>query len=198
MIILHLIIAISIYCFLPENGAALQWERDQNAPLTWWTSHFVHWSALHLFWDCLVYLIFGYIARRYYRLNLSATYLLFAPILLGCVALLSPEITTYRGLSGFDTVLFTYVAVAAIREAVIHAEWADGLFAGGLLVGVFLKIAYEITAGRPLFAQDLGELVRPLPEIHLVGVALGFLLALGISNRPNEPASSPKPLPSTP
>lgn len=174
----HILVAVAIFYLLPDHGALLQWERGSGIDFTWWTAHYLHWSPGHLFWDCLMFATFGLLAERLYRLRIHLTFILTVPLLTLGTFLWIPGIGTYRGLSGFDTILFTFVGLRLMRDSLRELDRSNAVIAAAMLLGLTGKTIYELAIGQPLFAQDLGEGIVPLPEVHLIGAILGAGIAL--------------------
>ncbi len=120
---------------------------------------------------------FGLLAAKLYRLRLHLTFLITAPLLTLGTSWLLPEVGTYRGLSGFDTVLFTFVSLRLLLDSISTREHTNTALAAAMLLGLTGKTLYEVFTGQPLFAQDLGPDVVPLPEVHLIGAFLGTTIA---------------------
>lgn len=155
----------------PELSEALQWTSGDANPLTLWTAHLTHWSGGHLFWDVLILASFGLIAQRRFGLRVGRTFLLTAPLIMLGVSHWSPELISYRGLSGFDTLLFVYVCMKLLCDAkFVHAQ---RLTAAILLAGLTAKTAFEATTGGAIFVQDMGPGIVAAPMAHLIGGVLG-------------------------
>src|SRR5690606_24515189 len=126
--------------------------------------HLCHWTAPHLFWDLLVFVIAGSLAERRLGRDHYLPALALAGAAIGVtVFLLMPSIKTYRGLSGIDTFLYTFVALDLIRASLPNLRRTLRPFALLPLLFLFGKFAREIATGQTLFAGSLGENVIPLP-----------------------------------
>ncbi|WP_309383948.1 rhomboid family intramembrane serine protease [Cerasicoccus frondis] len=178
LIIAFLAVAIHLS---PTMTNALQWTRGGEHFSTLWTAHLTHWSAGHLFWDALMLAVFGLIAARSYGLRLLTTFLLTAPLITIGVAYFSPEITSYRGLSGLDTLLFTYVCLKILCDA--KQTQSMRIASVLMMLGLTGKTAYETMTHSALFAGDLGPGVVTVPVAHLIGGLLGAALAVGSLTR---------------
>jgi rhomboid family GlyGly-CTERM serine protease len=137
-----------------------------------WTGHFVHFGGPHLRGDLLAFLVWAawleHGARSLlFRLLLIGTPLLSLLLLIGC-----PTLGEYRGLSGLDCSLVG----ALIWLRGLQSERLRGV--GMLCLTAFVaKCGYELLVGRAILAPDLGEGVRLLPLAHVMGAAVGVLLA---------------------
>jgi rhomboid family GlyGly-CTERM serine protease len=141
------------------------------------TCHALHWSANHLAWDLAVFSTLGALCERRDRSRFVATLVSSALLIPLGVAVLHPEITHYRGLSGIDSALFGLFAAELARQR--HREgdragtWVMGLF----LLGLAGKIGVECQQGGNLFVADQSFI--PLPWAHAIGGVVGVILALG-------------------
>lgn len=167
--------AVAIY-FAPTLTDALQWTRGEDGVTSLWTAHLTHWSAGHLFWDAMMLVVFGLIARRCFGLRVGRTFLFAAPLITLGVAHWSPELMSYRGLSGFDTLLFVFVCVKILCQA--KFERGPRVASALLLFGLAGKTVFEAMTGAALFAQDMGPGVVAAPVAHLIGGALGVAIAI--------------------
>lgn len=161
---------------IPGAAELLQWTQADGHAATLWTAHLAHWSTGHFLWDALMFAALGVFAQRRYGLNVCAAFLCAAPLITLGVARWSPELTSYRGLSGLDTLLFVFVCVRLLCDA----KQMPGLRIASVLLmtGLAGKTFYETATGGALFAQDLGPGVVAAPVAHLVGGALGLMIAL--------------------
>lgn len=155
--------AALLLVFLCDAGPELfELTRDGGA----WrllTGHFTHWTASHRFWDVLLFAVFGAWCERISRPAFVA--LVASAALAGSAAFLftAPQLDRYRGLSGIDCALVTFVGLSARRYALLP-------------VAVLAKILLETRFGA-LFAP--GGFVN-LPAVHLAGVAVAAVMATGI------------------
>lgn len=163
--------------FLPETWqAALIWESQAPwRPWTWLTSHLMHWSFEHLFWDVLAFAVLGLWIERHSRRALTGCLLASALAIGLALALGLCNVTSYRGLSGIDSALFAWIVVRELRSE--ERLWRGAAAIG--LVAFLAKLVYEITTGQALFVSDWAGDVRPLPEVHLLGAAVGMILSHG-------------------
>ncbi len=96
---------------------------------------------------------------------------------LWCVA---TDVVEYRGLSGIDSALFAYAAVALARDAVAAKRYSVVGFAGLLLTGFLIKIDYELATGHCLFVDSRAGGFTPLPIVHMVGASVGLVSRCGL------------------
>ena len=175
---------------VPGFAAWLQYDRQALFGGQLWrliTCHWTHWSATHLWWDVVVFVILGvwceHESRRRWMVCLIASVLLI-PLTLWPVL---SDMQTYRGLSGLDTALFTLLAVMLIRRSVRLRQWLIvGVIAAALL-GLTVKTIWEMATHTPLFAVDAAVDMVPVPLAHIVGGAIGVIVAcIGDPPMPNE------------
>ncbi|XZE20224.1 rhombosortase [Pirellulaceae bacterium SH449] len=140
------------------------------------TSHLLHWSWNHLAWDLLVFVVLGSICEQNQRGRYLA-YLGLSSIVIPLVVFSKhPELTSYRGLSGIDSGLFSLIAadriVGSIRSKDRGSFWVFSI----CLAGLFTKIACESYFGGNLFVSDVSFV--PVPFSHLSGAILGLFVGL--------------------
>ena len=157
-------------------NAALQYDRAAVAAGERWrlfSSHLAHWSWDHLFWDAVVFAALGAWLERADRRRFVALLVASAAAISAGVWFWRPEMTTYRGLSGLDTALFTAVAGQLLAQRLHERAWGAAAAFGLLLFGFAAKTAYE-AAGGPGFFVDAAEAgFTPAPLAHLIGAAVG-------------------------
>ena len=164
---------------LQPFAAAWQLETATACTQPWrlLSGHLVHWDATHLLWDALVFAALGAAAEACGGRRRVAAALLLAALAGSATFLLQHgDLSAYRGLSGLDSALLTFVAVTQIRTA--GARPIRLLFAA-VLIGFAAKTIMETAAGRALFAAGGGWV--NLPSIHLAGAAAGAATALAAS-----------------
>jgi rhomboid family GlyGly-CTERM serine protease len=128
------------------------------------TGHFSHWSASHLGYDLLAFVILGAICerrgRRLFATVVAATALAVSLFLLA----FRPEVELYRGLSAIDSALWLWVALIVGERRLPLAVALASLF--------LAKVAVESHSGA-LFVDGM----TVLPVVHLIGAAVGFIMA---------------------
>jgi len=169
--------AIALF-FLPGLTGWLEYDRARIADGELWrlvTCHWTHWSLDHLIWDAIAFASlaaasWGSATRRALVALGSAACL----IPLGVWQLL-PEMQHYRGLSGLDSALFTFVALQLLYRERASGRSAGAWLVGLMLLGFCLKLAFEIATGTTIFVHAVDFV--PVPLAHLVGGACGALAA---------------------
>lgn len=137
--------------------------------------NWLHWSANHLFWDLLTFYVVGRFCERHSRAAFLWTTIVASASIPAIVMITTPELASYRGLSGIDTALFALLATTWLLTEIRRQQWARSLVFLGLLLGMAAKIAYEMTAQQTLFVSDTS--FTPVPLAHLTGAAIGILVA---------------------
>ncbi|MCU0709349.1 MAG: rhomboid family intramembrane serine protease [Pirellula sp.] len=143
--------------------------------------NWLHWSVAHLFWDLIMFYVIGSLCERVSRTGFLLVVALSGLIIPITVMLSSPEIGSYRGLSGIDTALYALLGTLWLKDAVRERDREAALLSGGLLAAMALKNFYEVLSQQTLFVAD-GSFT-PVPIAHWVGGAVGVLIALLISPR---------------
>jgi len=166
---------------LPGIPQWLQYDRIELARGEFWrlvTSHFVHWSGEHLFWDVLALGILGCLCDR----EGTGTFLMCIAAAAAAISLslwfTKPEMPTYRGLSGIDSALFALFAVRIGQAAIIDKDWRRLGLIGIVSVGFATKIAYELVTGETLFVDSSASGMTPVPLAHVIGALVGVGFAL--------------------
>jgi rhomboid family GlyGly-CTERM serine protease len=130
------------------------------------TGHLTHWSAAHLRWDVLVFVMLGTFCERerghrsFAGVLLAAALTVSAFLFFGC-----PEVVEYRGLSAIDSALWCWAAFIVAPRSLSLAILLLAVFAGKLMI--------ELSTGAALFVPLAGT-VYVLPLVHLVGATMGF------------------------
>lgn len=141
------------------------------------TCHALHWSGSHLVWDLAVFSLLGALCEMRHRPRFVATLVASAVLIPLGIALLHPEISRYRGLSGIDSALFGLLAADLGRQRHREGDRTGALVMGLFLVGLAGKIGLECLQGDNLFVSDSSFV--PLPWAHALGGLVGVALALG-------------------
>ena len=141
------------------------------------TCHALHWSANHLAWDLAVFSTLGALCERRDRSRFVATLVSSALLIPLGVAVVHPEITHYRGLSGIDSALFGLLAADLARQRHRERDRAGTCVMGLFLLGLAGKIGVECLQRGNLFVADQSFI--PLPWAHAIGGVVGVILALG-------------------
>lgn len=138
--------------------------------------HLLHWSAEHLFWDLMMFGILGGCCERWWPKSGYLTLLISALLIPLVVRVGQPEISSYRGLSGIDTALFSLLATRRGIESLRQSEWMETILFATLLTSLVVKVAYEFLSGDLWFVSEVNFV--PLPLAHLVGGVVGTGVAL--------------------
>ena len=163
---------------IPHLAEQLQYQRSALAAGELWrlvTCHFTHWSAEHLLLDVLTLLALGAVCERLGRGRLLAALLASAFLIPSALWWLEPGLSTYRGLSGLGAALWMLLA-ESLRRRAAGDRWLRlaGSLAPLMLLG---KVIYEAATAAPLFHDVPGPEIVVVPLAHLLGGAVGYLVA---------------------
>jgi rhomboid family GlyGly-CTERM serine protease len=177
-------VAVSL---LPGVAEWLQYDRLAVAQGAWWrlvSSHFVHWSGEHLFWDVLALGMLGWMCEREDTARFLACVAVSAAIIPLSLCIAEPQMTTYRGLSGIDSALFAMLAARIGREAITDRNWSRLGLIGIVSAGFAAKVVYELVTGGTLFVDSSAGGMTPMPLAHVVGSLVGVVCAVYKCRRP--------------
>jgi len=168
-----------IVSLLPGIAPWLQFDRLAVAHGAVWrlfTSHFVHWSHEHLFWDALALGALGWMCEREGAVRFLATVAVAALAIPLALSFAQPEMLTYRGLSGIDSALFALLAAVITRQAIAEQNWPGLGMAILTSIGFAAKVGFELSTGGTVFVDSAAAGMTPVPLAHIVGglVGLGF------------------------
>ena len=159
-----LLAAAILMTLFSSLGESLKLHPD--APHVWqfFSSHIVHCTFEHLFYDALCLAVLGILLSRR---ELFMTLLISAPIVSLVVLLRHPELSSYCGLSGVNCALFAVFAINVARK--------NKLLGVAAIAGILLKTFIEIHADRTFFAIS-GFI--PVHAAHLAGIAAGTIIGI--------------------
>ncbi len=175
-IILALIAVILFY--IPNAHELLQYDyvaiNEHYQYYRLFTGHFVHYSESHLYWDVITFAVLGALCCRK---SLSSFFIIIiaTPLIISLSLLyFMPQLMFYRGLSGIDTALYSFVIGKMIYDKFNAKKFIYGsslLILALLLMG---KTVYEFTTHSILFANANNFI--PLPVAHLIGIFCGLIV----------------------
>ncbi len=157
-------------------AAGLQLDRAALAAGEWWrwvTGHFTHWSANHLAWDVLVFVLLGAACEATSRWRMLITLGISIVAIPLAVLLWQPQFQTYRGLSGLDSALFGLLAVDLLWEKLGEADRRSVVAIVLLIIAFIAKTVFETITGSAVFADSAAGGFVPAPLAHLVGFVVG-------------------------
>lgn len=138
------------------------------------TCHWIHGSTDHFFWDAATFLLLAAQCEWYSRTRFLITVLgsaLFIPIVIWVVM---PEIQLYRGLSGIDSALYILLSILFIRHG-WGSKKLRWIMVSLMGCSFLFKIGYEFVTGTTLFVNSIHSQMLPIPFVHILGAAVGFL-----------------------
>lgn len=137
--------------------------------------HLLHWSAEHLIWDIGMFCLLGGICEVWWPKRYYAAVALSAVVIPLAILLFQPAISSYRGLSGIDSAIFSLLATTILLDSLRASDWPLALLFGCLLSSLAGKVMYEYSSGGLMFVSDTNFI--PLPLAHLVGGIIGAMVA---------------------
>ncbi|GIU15618.1 MULTISPECIES: rhombosortase [unclassified Shewanella] len=169
-----LITLVCVSLFYLQLDAELAYQRNLIIDGQWWrlvSGNLLHTNAWHLYMNLAgLWVILALHEQHYQAKGLSLVFFILCLMQGLGLLVFFPSLIGYVGLSGMLHGLFTYGAVLDIRR---------GLKSGYLLLlGVFLKVAYEQYFGASLEMTQLID-ARVATEAHLVGLLSG-LICVGV------------------
>ena len=172
------ITALSVLAFAaPAMTEALQLDFAQVAQGQWWrilTGHATHFGASHLFWDVLMFVGLGALCEVRHRRIFPVAISVMALTISLTVRLACPGIDIYRGLSGLDTGLFTWIVFDEIVLAIKRCDRSSLTLWATTSIGLMAKLLFELTTGQTLFVAE--GAFQPLVESHLAGAMVGIVI----------------------
>lgn len=137
------------------------------------TCHVTHWSASHQFWSVGAFAVLGLLGEL--RDRKAFVWCCIAAALACSISLLfCPDVDTYRGMSGVDSALFTWLVVLNLRTPGRQRLSASTAALAMLMIGFIAKITWELLNHHGLFVRGDGTSFASLPGIHAVGGAAGI------------------------
>lgn len=177
-------VAAILLLWLLGLGSAMEYSAGAT-PLHAISSNFAHWSFHHLLWDLGAFaLLLAFLARTTAAPLTLMFCALLTSILAPMIAVHGSSITSYRGLSGIDAMLFVYLAALLLITGARGRDTPLLMVAAAALLGFLTKTGAEAWFDVSFFATKLGEDVVPAPLAHLVGAVIGAAGALLESFRP--------------
>jgi len=181
LILVLVSILISVSPYLTE---LFQYDLSAVGQAQFWrlfTGHFTHWNFEHLFWDVLMFAVFGCWC---YKENKKAYWgiVLGVPVITSiAIMCLRPEMFYYRGLSGIDTGLFAFTALIILKKARMKHDKLILALSLLMLVLVTGKTVFELITHAAIFVAPEGFI--PAPMAHFIGIILAFLVYVVIGMR---------------
>lgn len=139
------------------------------------TGHLTHYDSGHLFWDLSMFAGLGLCCERRSVPQTAACIAGSMGLISVLLPWISPEIGSYRGLSGVDSGLFVLLLMQLAVDGMTRREWM-WIALPSLGLAAFLgKISYEHLTGATLFVDSAAAGFVPLPAAHLLGAAIGLV-----------------------
>ncbi len=174
-------LAAAVFAF--DSAALFEFSRTQIVAGEWWrifAGHLTHWSADHLGWDLMMFVVLGAVLERRSRAGFLGVLVASAVAISAAVYWIQPEFELYRGLSGVDSGLFVAVCVGMLADARREKDRLTFAVATAMLIGFVAKTAFEYATGTTLFVECAAAGFTPLALSHLAGAIAGAA-AVGIA-----------------
>jgi rhomboid family GlyGly-CTERM serine protease len=179
MIIVGLSVALPRW---PTTEQFLQFDRATLLNGQIWrllTCHLAHWSASHEIWSVGAFAVQGLLGEIRDRRAIAMCCIAAALACSLALLLFWPDVQIYRGMSGVDSALFTWLVVFNLRASSDHRYSAAHKIALGLLLIAFVaKVAWEALSHHSLFVPGDGRAFVSLPGVHAVGGAVGICVGM--------------------
>jgi rhomboid family GlyGly-CTERM serine protease len=173
------ILFASVLSFIsPKIAALLVFDRSavmQGEAWRLFSSHFVHFSNIHLFYNLLVFSIAGWLVERKNSLHFGLLYLLMASAISITLIILKPAMAYYGGLSGLACGFVFYWALLGLAKP---GPWRTPCLL--LLFCLPGKTLAELKLGTSLLPYWGRQTFVMMPVGHIAGiiVALVFYIVL--------------------
>ena len=141
--------------------------------------HWTHYSLDHFFWDVVAFTTLGVVCEQRSRARFLVCIVTSALAISISVWLAYPEMRIYRGLSGIDSALFTFVAAGMWNDGRRSERWALQALALACLAGFLWKVSFELMTGRTVFVSEMAPLAVSVPLAHIVGALCGLVAGAG-------------------
>jgi len=171
----------------PGLAAHLQYDRAAIAAGETWrlvSGHWTHYSLDHFVWDGLAFAALGIACERKSRSRFLVCLFASALMISLSVWLLLPEMEVYRGLSGIDSALFTFLAGVMWNDGRRKDQPGQQAIAMACAIAFLLKAAVELVTGNTVFVRGMGLDAVGVPLAHIVGAGCG--LVAGLTGPPYE------------
>ena len=165
----------------PGMASLLQYDRAAIAAGEVWrlvSGHWTHYSLDHFVWDSLAFVALGIACERKSRPRFLVCLVASALMISLAVWLLLPEMQVYRGLSGIDSALFTFLAAVMWNDGRRREQPGPQAIATACVIAFLLKVAVELMTGNPVFVRGMGLDAVGVPLAHIVGAGCGFLAGM--------------------
>ena len=183
----------SLLFLLPALAERLELDRLVFETSEWWrlmSGHLVHFDFQHFAVDTLTLLLLGSACELIDAKRARWTLALSALTVSVGVVLFASDIETYRGLSGIDSALFTFLGVHLWRRNRQRGGANFAALLGLLSVALFIgKICFETTSGGSLFTPNSAFVSVPIA--HLVGGLTGLVVGARLLEFPERAPTHP-------
>jgi rhomboid family GlyGly-CTERM serine protease len=169
------ILVLSIICYaLPEISSTFIYDRTAILQGEIWrlfSSHLVHFSNLHLFYNLVSFGIAGLIIEHQGYRDYALLCLLMAFFISVFLIILKPDMQYYGGLSGLAYGSIYYIALFGLNES---PAWR--LICIVTIFLLPLKIILEIYLGESILPYLGQQNFTAMPLSHIIGCLVALLL----------------------
>jgi len=142
------------------------------------TGHITHWSFSHFFWDTIIFFLLG-IKCEQENIKKFLTCLVSGILLISLgIWFLAPNTYFYRGLSGIDSVLFSFIVILFLKKAWQKKNKQEIIVIVIVILLFFFKIIYEMIYNQSFFVVIQNPNITPLSLVHILGFIIGTTIAL--------------------
>jgi rhomboid family GlyGly-CTERM serine protease len=161
---------------MPQVSAALIYDRVAIFKGEIWrlfSSHLVHFTRLHLFYNLIAFGIAGWIIEYKGYQHFALLCLLMAVFISVLLLIMKPSMLYYGGLSGLASGSVYYLALFGLRES---PPWR--LVCIITLLFIPIKIFLEINLNQSILAYSGAFTITPIS--HIIGCLVALFLYLAI------------------
>lgn len=175
-------LAVCVIFLVPGLTRGLEYTRTSVGGGELWrmfTCHWTHWTVEHLVWDLAAFVL---LLSACLRVNVRQTLLMLAAAIIAIPAgvwFFLPQMMHYRGLSGIDIALFSFLIIHTLKSRKPGSSRIELILVYGLIAGFLLKMSFELITGQTVFVSSMGKNVIGVPLAHLIGAITGCLAGEG-------------------
>lgn len=178
---LHLVLPLLPLALLlaPESWVnALEYQRDTILSGEWWrlwSGHFVHFTAMHAWVNCMLLALLLQLICRVYSWKLVASLMISGPPLISLALMcIVPEMTVYRGASALAALFLAVFMGYALSKA----RGMPALLLYAVAIAWLAKLYAESNGSEALSNLPAG--VHVAWQAHIAGILAGTAAALAL------------------
>ncbi len=167
--------------FQPDSLASLlEYKRSAVSQGEIWrlfTANWVHADWSHFVFDLLAFAATAAMAERLSRRHTIKCIVVASLAVTIVVHSLLPALSTYRGLSGVDSALYTFVVTTWTIRAHQTKDRTALATTGLLMSALIAKMTYEAMTGQATFVSQMTSGTVVVPLAHCTGALVGAICA---------------------